>query len=415
MFRPLELYIGLRYTRAKRRNHFISFISLSSMLGIALGVTALITVISVMNGFEQEVRARILGMASHATLEGWRGRLAGWVDAGEQALKAPHVIGAAPYISQEVMVSRDKQVSGTVLRGVLPEREATVSEVGEKMVAGSMSHLRAGEFGMVMGRELAATLGISLGDKVTVITPQANMTPAGFMPRLKRFTLVGVFEVGMYEYDRGLVLVHMSDAGKLLRMDGAVSGVRLKLDDMFLAPRVARSLAEQLPEAVRVTDWTRRHANYFRAVASEKTVMFVILTLIIAVAAFNIVSTLVMTVTDKQADIAILRTLGSTPGSIMTIFIVQGTVLGLVGTLIGGVGGVALALNVETLVPAIEQALGMEFLPADIYYISDLPSDLQWDDVVKITSISFLLSLVSTIYPAWRASRTQPAEALRYE
>ena len=415
MFRPLEAYIGLRYTRAKRRNHFISFISLSSMLGIALGVTALITVISVMNGFEQEVRERILGMAAHATLEGWRGRLEGWRDAGEQALNNPHVQGAAPYISQEVMVSRGKQVSGTVLRGVLPEREATVSEVGEKLVAGSMESLRPGEFGMVMGRELAATLGVNLGEKITVITPQANMTPAGFMPRLKRFTLVGVFEVGMYEYDRGLVLVHMRDAGKLLRMDGAVSGVRLKLDDMFLAPRVARDLAEELPEAVRVSDWTRRHANYFRAVASEKTVMFVILTLIIAVAAFNIVSTLVMTVTDKQADIAILRTLGATPGSVMAIFIVQGTVLGLVGTILGGIGGVALALNVETLVPAIEQALGVEFLPADIYYISDLPSELKWDDVVKITGVSFLLSLLSTIYPAWRASRTQPAEALRYE
>ncbi|GAB6042192.1 lipoprotein-releasing ABC transporter permease subunit [Endothiovibrio diazotrophicus] len=415
MFRPLEAYIGLRYTRAKRRNHFISFISLSSMLGIALGVTALITVLSVMNGFEKEVRARILGMAAHATVEGWRGRLEGWREAAEEAQRNPHVLGAAPYISQEVMVSRDKQVSGTVLRGVVPQQEETVSDVGGKMVAGRMEDLRPGEFGMVMGRELATNLGVTLGDKVTVITPQANMTPAGFIPRLKRFTLVGIFEVGMYEYDRGLVLIHMQDADKLLRMDGAVSGVRLKLDDLFLAPRIARQLADELPEAVRVTDWTRRHANYFRAVASEKTVMFVILTLIIAVAAFNIVSTLVMTVTDKEADIAILRTLGATPGSVMAIFVVLGTVLGLVGTLLGAVGGVALALNVETLVPLIEHTFGIQFLPADIYYISELPSDLHWDDVVRITSISLLLSLLSTLYPAWRASRTQPAEALRYE
>ncbi|HEY5791470.1 MAG TPA: lipoprotein-releasing ABC transporter permease subunit [Gammaproteobacteria bacterium] len=415
MFAPWEVYVGLRYTRAKRRNHFISFISLTSMLGIALGVTALITVLSVMNGFEKELRERILGMASHATLSAFDGRLVDWADADRQAARHPEVVGTAPFINSEVMLSAAGRVSGSLLRGVLPEREPEVSVVTQKLVDGRLEALVGGEFGIVLGSELARYLGVRLGDKVTVITPEAAVTPAGILPRLKRFTVVGVFEVGMFEYDRNLALVHLDDAAKLLRLDGAVSGVRLKLVDLFRAPAVVREIAGDLGGGFMVSDWTRQHANFFRAIQVEKRVMFIILLLIVAVAAFNIVSTLVMTVTDKQADIAILQTLGATPGSVMQVFIVQGALIGVIGTLLGLAGGVALALNVETLVPAIERLFGIRFLSPDVYYISDLPSDLQWYDVGRITLMSLLLSLVATLYPAWRAARTQPAEALRYE
>ncbi len=415
MFAPYEVFVGLRYTRAKRRNHFISFISLTSMLGIALGVTALITVLSVMNGFEKELRERILGMASHATVTALDGRLEAWSGAREVALRHAEVVGAAPFVRSEVMLSQGGRVSGALLRGVMPELEPEVSDVGAKMTAGSLDTLRSGEFAIVLGSELARYLGVWPGDKVTVVTPEAATTPAGILPRLKRFTVTGVFEVGMYEYDRNLALVHLDDAGRLLRLDGTVSGVRLQLDDLFQAPRVVREVATQLGGLFSVRDWTREHANFFRAVQTEKRVMFIILLLIVAVAAFNIVSTLVMTVNDKQADIAILQTLGATPRSIMAVFIVQGALIGVVGTLLGLAGGIALALNVETLVPAIEELLGIRFLSPDVYYISDLPSDLHWADVHRVAAMSLLLALLATLYPAWRASRTQPAEALRYE
>lgn len=415
MFRPLEVYIGLRYTRAKRRNHFISFISLTSMLGIALGVTALITVLSVMNGFEKELRERILGMAAHGTISGIEGRLTDWRRVAEAAVRHPRVLGAAPYVQFEGMFTRSTQVSPAQIRGILPEQEPKVSEVGDKMIMGALGDLRAGEFGIVMGVDLARGLGLRQGDKVTLVTPQANITPAGILPRVKRFTLVGVFRVGMYEYDSALALVHQDDAAKLLRMPGAVTGVRLRLDDMFAAPQVTRQLVQTLPGGYMVSDWTRQHANFFRAVRMEKTVMFVILLLIVAVAAFNIVSTLVMLVTDKESDIAILRTLGTTPRSVMAIFIIQGMVIGLVGTAMGTVGGVSLALNVETIVPAIERLFDVHFLDAEVYYITELPSDMHWADVVRVSVVAFLLSLGATIYPAWRAARVHPAQALRYE
>jgi lipoprotein-releasing system permease protein len=415
MFAPYEVFVGLRYTRAKRRNHFISFISLTSMLGIALGVTALITVLSVMNGFEKELRERILGMASHATISALDGRLGEWRDAMERSAGHREVIGAAPFVRSEVMLSHAGRVSGALLRGVLPEHEPRVSEIANKIVAGSLESLRDGDYGVVLGSELARYLGVAVGDRITVVTPEAAITPAGILPRLKRFTVTGLFEVGMYEYDRNLALVHLDDAGRLLRLDGAVSGVRLKLHDLFQAPRVVREVAGLLGGAFSVTDWTREHANFFRAIQTEKRVMFIILLLIVAVAAFNIVSTLVMTVNDKQADIAILQTLGATPRSIMAVFIVQGALIGVIGTLLGLAGGIALALNVETLVPAIERMLGIRFLSPDVYYISDLPSDLHWNDVGRIALMSLLLALLATLYPAWRASRTQPAEALRYE
>jgi lipoprotein-releasing system permease protein len=415
MFRPLELYIGLRYTRAKRRNHFISFISLISIMGIALGVAALITVLSVMNGFEQELRTRILGMASHASISGYQQPLVDWQGSAQLAMQHPQVVGVAPYVAGEVMLTRGSKVSGALVRGILPEREPAVSTVGEHMRAGGLQDLTAGEYRIILGSELAYNLGAHIGDHVTMVTPQANYSPAGVLPRLRRFQVVGIFEVGMYEYDRGVALVHMEDAARLFKLDDAVTGVRLKLEDLFQAPRVSRQLADQLGGNLRVEDWTRQHANFFRAVQTEKRVMFVILTLIVAVAAFNIVSTLVMVVTDKQADIAILRTLGATPAAILRIFMIQGAMIGMLGTALGVVGGVALALNVETIVPAIEQAFGVQFMPADVYYISDLPSRLDLSDVWRIGVVAFLLSFLATWYPAWRASKTQPAEALRNE
>ncbi|MCO6411170.1 MAG: lipoprotein-releasing ABC transporter permease subunit [Thiogranum sp.] len=415
MFRPLELYIGLRYTGAKRRNHFISFISLTSILGIGLGVAALITVLSVMNGFEQELRVRILGMASHASISGYQRPLSDWRQAADFAQDNPQVTGVAPYVEGEVMLTNGKNVSGALVRGVLPDEEPRVSTVGEHMRAGNLEDLRAGEFRIILGSELAYNIGARVGDDITVVTPQANFSPAGVLPRLRRFHVIGIFEVGMFEYDRGIALMHMEDAARLFKLGDAVSGVRLKLEDLFQAPQVSRELAQRLGAGLQVQDWTRQHANFFRAVQTEKRVMFVILTLIVAVAAFNIVSTLVMVVTDKQSDIAILRTLGATPGAILRVFMIQGAMIGLLGMAIGVAGGIALALNVETIVPAIESAFGVQFMPADVYYISDLPSKLNWPDVWHIGLVAFVLSFMATLYPAWRASRTQPAEALRYE
>lgn len=415
MFKPIELFIGLRYTRAKRRNHFVSFISLTSMLGIALGVAALITVISVMNGFEQELRQRILGMVSHATVSGFGGPLEDWQRVIEVAGKTPRVEGAAPYINGEVMFTHGSRVSGGVVRGIKPDLEATVSEVTGNMKSGSLDALEPGAFNIILGNELAALMGVGIGDRLTVVSPEARLSAAGILPRVKRFNVVGTFSVGHYQYDRSLALIHLDDAARLFRTGDAVTGVRLKFDELMAAPSLARDFALGLPGLYRVRDWTQQHSNYFRAVKTEKTVMFIILTLIVAVAAFNIVSTLVMVVTDKQSDIAILRTLGASAGSIMAIFIVQGAVIGVVGTLLGDILGILLALNVEELVPAIESLFGVHFLPADIYYISEVPSQLHWDDVTKITVVALVLSLVATLYPAWRAARTAPAEALRYE
>lgn len=415
MHNPYELYAGLRYTRAKRRNHFISFISLASMLGIAIGVTALITVLSVMNGFERELRTRILGMASHATISAFRGGLENWPGVAEQAAHNPEIVGLAPYIEGEGMVKVGGELSGTLLRGILPAEEVRVSDIGAHMKAGSLDALEAGAYNIVLGYELATALGATLGDKIDLMIPQASVTPAGVLPRFRRFTVSGVFRVGMYEFDRGLVLIHLADAQALLRMGESVTGVRLKLRDLFDAPRVSRELAGELPGMYYVNDWTRSHANFFRAVRTEKMVMFIILSLIVGVAAFNIVSTLVMVVQDKQADIAILRTLGATPRSIMAIFMVQGSIIGFVGTALGVAGGVALALNVESVVPLLERLMGQQFLSPDVYYISDLPSELKSTDVVRIAALSLALGLLSTLYPAWRASRVQPAEALRYE
>jgi lipoprotein-releasing system permease protein len=373
---PFEYFVGLRYTRAKRRNHFISFISMTSMAGIALGVAALIVVLSVMNGFQKELRSRILGVASHVQLAAFEGGLSDWKRIADLAGRNPEVTGAAPYINAQGLLSFDQTVQGALIRGVQPELENRVADIGNSMKKGSLDALKPGGFGIVLGSELARNLGVRMDEKVTVIAPQGQVTAAGVMPRIKQFRVVGIFEVGMYEYDSGLALLHLADAQRLYRMEDKVTGVRLKLADLFAAPRVSLQLGQTMPADVFVTDWTRSHANFFRAVQIEKRVMFIILTLIVAVAAFNIVSTLVMAVTDKQPDIAILRTLGASPASIMKIFIVQGALIGVIGTIVGVVGGVALALNIDVVVPFIEQTFGVQFLAKDVYYISDLPSDL---------------------------------------
>ena len=418
---PYELLIGLRYTRAKRRNQFVSFISMISMLGIALGVAALIVVLSVMNGFQTELRGRILAVVSHIQISGAGGEMANWQSVAEQSLKQPGVLAAAPFVQAQGMLSFGQSVRGAMVRGVLPDFEDKVVDFRAHMKEGSLDSLAAGSsdstdaFNIVLGSELARALGVFVGDKVTVIAPQGVVTPAGVIPRLKTFTVSGLFEVGMFEYDSGLALIRLEDAQRLYRMDDRVSGVRLKLDDLFKAPAIARQLASRLDTAAFISDWTRSHANFFRAVQIEKNMMFIILSLIVAVAAFNIVSTLVMAVTDKQADIAILRTLGASPGSIMAVFMVQGALIGFIGLGLGVAGGVALALNVDVVVPFIERLLGTQFMSKEVYYISNLPSELQWKDVTTITAVSFVLSLVATLYPSWRASRVNPAEALRYE
>jgi len=414
MYQPLSIFVGLRYLRAKRSNHFISFISLISMGGIALGVMVLITVLSVMNGFEKELRERILGMISHATIEGYERRLPDWESLLEQVSQNPSVVGAAPYVEQETLI-KGRSTAGAQVRGIDPALEPRVSDIDELMRHDGVSALVPGEWRVMIGGGLAARLGVREGDSVTIFAPEIRATPAGVVPQVRRFEVAGIFEAGVQQYDTALAVMHYRDAQRLFRLEDQVSGIRLKFDDMMRARSIAWELSDQLVGAHSVRDWTQQHANFFRAVKTEKTVMFIILSLIIAVAAFNIISTLVMVVTDKQADIAILKTMGLGPKSIMGIFMVQGSLIGIIGTLLGIVAGVALALNVEQLVASLEQFLSTDFLSAEVYYISDLPSELRWEDVVKFGSVALVLSLLSTIYPAWRAARTEPVEALRHE
>lgn len=413
--RPYELFIGLRYTRAKRRNHFISFISLISMLGMGLGVMALIVVLSVMNGFQKEIRARMLGASPHLEVVADGGRLYDWPAVLDRVAKHPQVAAAAPYVSGQGMLSFGQSVQGVMVRGIDPARETAITELSDKIKAGALEDLRAGEFNIVLGSDLARALGVKMDEKVMLIAPQGQVTPAGMMPRLKQFRVAGIFEIGMAPYDSSLALIQMNDAQKLFLLGDAVTGISSKLHDIELAPSVARELQSELPPELYANDWTHQNSNYFKAVQMEKRMMFIILSLIVAVAAFNIVSTLVMAVTDKQADIAILRTLGASPRSIMKIFIVQGVVIGVIGTLTGCLGGIALALNLDVVIPFIEQSLGVQFLAKDVYYITELPSDLRYSEVALIAAMSFLISLLATLYPSWRASKTQPAEALRYE
>jgi lipoprotein-releasing system permease protein len=412
---PLELFIGLRYTRAKRRNHFISFISLISMLGIALGVMALIVVLSVMNGFEKELKERILGMVSHVTVSSLDESLKDWRALSDVIRTNDAVIGSAPYVEAEAMLSNLSSVSGAIIRGIDPEFEPEVSEIHEHMTFGKLSDLVAGEYGIVLGTGLANSLNVVPGDRITMITPQASSSPVGLLPRLRRFNVVGLFEIGVYEYDRSSAIIHTQDASRLFRLDGGVTGLRLKLQDMDAAPQVRNQIKKQVGFDYWVSDWTLRHSNYFKAVKTEKTVMFIILSLIVAVAAFNIVSTLMMVVADKQADIAILRTIGMSPTSIMWVFMVQGTIIGVVGTLLGLGSGVLIASYIDVIIPALEQFFQTQFLPTGVYPITELPSDMQQSDVIKISVLSFLISVLATLYPALRAAKTKPAEALSYD
>ena len=415
MFQPKELFIGLRYIRAKRKNHFVSFIAFISIAGVALGVFSLIVVLSVMNGFGNELRDRTLSMTSHATISGYDGYLRDWPSVMTKAKENKEVVAAAPYIRKEVMLSNGKRVSGSLVRGIDPEMESKVSLVSSKMVSGSLFDLKAGEYGIVLGRELANSLGVYEGDRVTVITPQASITAVGVMPRLKRFRVVGVFEVGMNQFDSAMSYMHIEDAAKLFSYKERVSGVRLKLTDLFEAPRITREIEKDFGDDYWVKDWSKQHKNFFRALQTEKTVMFIILLMIISVAALNIVSTLMMTVTDKESDIAILRALGMRPSSVMIIFIIQGAFIGLFGTLLGVGTGVPVALNVFEIVSWLEQLFNTDFLPSDVYYISDITADVRVKDVVTYALSAFTVTILATIYPAWRASRTLPAEALRYE
>jgi lipoprotein-releasing system permease protein len=428
---PFQLLIGLRYVRSRRQigqdNRFISFISSLSMAGIALGVAALIVVLSVMNGFQKELRSRILGVTSHIEVVGMDGALMDWQRVAAQARQVPQVLAAAPYVQGQVMlnglnreaaegpVMPGSGVRGAILRGIDPQLEDTVADFSTHMKYGSLDTLQPGAFKIVLGSDLARALGVVVGDRVTVIAPEGVVTPAGVIPRIKSFEVGGVFDFGMFEYDSGLALIDLKDAQVLFRLGQTVTGVRLKLDDPFKAPQIARSIAPVLDEPAYLIDWSRKHANFFRAVQIEKRMMFLILFLIVAVAAFNIVSTLVMAVTDKRGDIAILRTLGASRGSIAMIFMVQGALIGLIGLGLGVAGGVALALNIDTVVPAIERLFGIHFLSREVYFISDLPSDLQWDDVITISITAFVLTLLATLYPSLRAARVQPAEALRHE
>ena len=414
---PFEWMIGLRYTRAGKRsarNSFISFISLISMAGIALGVAALIVVLSVMNGFQKEVRDRMLSVLSHIEVFDASGSLPDWRVTAAEAMRNKEVRGAAPYVEAQAMVTREDTVRGIMVRGILPAEEPKVSEVAKQVQRGSLNDLRPGEFNIVLGSELARALHIKLGDKLTLIAPQGQVTPAGVLPRLKQFNVVGIFEAGHYEYDASLAFIHLDDGEKMFRQTGP-SGLRLKVADMQQAPEVALALSRSLSGELYIRDWSQQNRNWFAAVQTEKRMMFIILALIIAVAAFNLVSTLVMTVTDKQADIAILRTLGASPASVMKIFMIQGALVGLLGTALGVGGGVLIALNVDVIVPFIESLFGVQFLPRDIYLISALPSDLRWSDVWRIGGMAVVLAFLATLYPSWWAARVRPADALRYE
>jgi lipoprotein-releasing system permease protein len=410
-----ELMVGLRYTRARRRNRFVGVNSAVSMIGIALGVWALIVILSVMNGLQKEIRTRILGVASHVQVLGPQGRLANWAEVARLAAGQPHVLAAAPFVEAQAMLSAGRAVRPAMVRGIEPAQEERVADLARHMRNGTLDALRAGAFQVVLGADLARSLGLLPGDKVALIAPQGMVTPAGVIPRLKQFTVAGTFEAGIAEADGRLALVHLADAQALYRLGGNVSGVRLKLDDLFAARDVARELQAKLPPNATASDWTRSHAAFFHAVEVEKRVMFVILALIVLVAAINIVSTLVVAVSDRQSDIAILRTVGAAPSSVVRIFMVQGMVIGVIGTAVGLAAGVATALNIDVIVPAIENALRFKIFAKDVYLIPDLPSELQPWDVAAVTAMALLLSFLATLYPSWRASKVNPAEALRYE
>jgi lipoprotein-releasing system permease protein len=412
---PFELAIGLRYLRSRNRNRFVSFISLISMLGIALAVAVLIVVLSVMNGFEFEVRNRILQVVSHAAITGWDGRLEDWRIAADIAQANEASRAVAPFISGQGMLVGDASIRGVEFRGIDPVAESLVSDLPALLTAGSVESLEAGAYRIIIGQSLAELLEVGVGDRVILMVAEGVTTPAGLVPRMRRFEISGIFYAGMYEYDRGLVYLHQQDAARLLRLGDAVSGVRIAMHDPLVAPTAVRSIARELGQDVFITDWTRQHANFFRSIQLTKSIIFVILLLVVAVAAFNIVSTLVMVVREKRADIAILRTLGVSPRAVLIIFMTQGVLVGVLGTALGVAGGLLLAANIDVIVAAIEAILGLKFLEPDVYFISDFPSRIDWGDVFRVAGIAVLLATLSTIYPALNGARTQPAAALRHE
>ncbi|HEV8694901.1 MAG TPA: lipoprotein-releasing ABC transporter permease subunit [Lysobacter sp.] len=414
MFKPIPVAIGLRYLRAKRRNGFISFISFASIVGIALGVAILITTMAVMGGFQREIRDRMLQMAAHATVSGYGEPIEDWPQAVEAAVADKRVAGAAPYVEKEALISGARNQPALV-RGVLPAEEGKVSVLADKMVQGKLDSLTPGSFNIVLGKELALWLGVGVGDNVVMMLADTRSTPLGAVPQLKRFTVSGIFEAGYNDFDKGLAVVNMKDLQRVLRMGDGVTGVRLKLYDMDIAFDVARDLALELGGAYRVSDWSSENANLFRALKMEKTIMAILLAFIIGMGAFNLVNSQVMLVTDKQADIAILRTLGLTPRGVMKVFMVQGTLIGVIGTTIGVIGGILLTLNLEYILQAIERVFGVQLLPEDVYYITGLPTDLQTSEIVMTAAAALTMAFLATLYPAWRAARTAPAEALRYE
>lgn len=413
-WRCVELFIGLRYLRAKRRSRFVSFISLISIAGIALGIMALIVITSVMNGFQAEIRTRILGTTAHIKVAGDHGPLGEWRSVLEQIKTLPGIIHTAPYIDSEAMIIQREFVSAALVQGVIPSFETGVSHLGDKMMEGEITNLKSGEYRIILGIDLARNLNAQLGDKIVLVNPQAMLTPIGLVPRVKKFTVAGIFRVGMYEYDSALALIHLDDSAKFNRFQTRISGLRVAVDKVFNAPQIRRNLQAQLPQH-KVTDWTEENVNFFHALKVEKVVMFVILTLIILVAVFNVVSNLVMMVTEKQGDIAILRTLGLSPLSIMVIFMIQGLMVGFIGSLLGLLSGVLIALNIDILVPLIEYLSGIKFFSEDIYYINYVPSLMYWDDVIDIGIVAFVLTIIATLYPAFNAAKTKPAQVLRYD
>lgn len=416
MFRPVSLFIGLRYTRAKRRNHFVSFMSFSSMIGIALGVMVLITVLSVMNGFDAEIRHRIFGMARQITVSAYSGNVQNWQSLQQELDHQPGVVATAPFVGNQGLLTADGAVKPVLIYGIDPQAESRVSILAEKMVEGRLSNLTPGSFGMVIGQKLADSLGIGVGDYVNLVTPNATVTPAGIVPRFKRFKIVGLFKIGNgFDFDTSLAYMSLKDAQTLFQMNRGITGIRLKTTDLYQAPALAKRISHALADNYLVSDWSQDFGAFFAAIKMEKTMMFLMLLLIVAVAAFNLVSSLVMVVNDKRADIAILRTFGATPTMILTIFMVQGMVIGVIGTLLGLLGGVWLAHHATEIVSGIQHLFHVQLIASDVYYVDYLPSKLDWSDVTKVCLAAFSMTLLATVYPAWDASRTEPAQALRYE
>ena len=415
MLKAIEYSIGLRYVRSKKRNHFISFITFTSVIGVAIGITVIITVLSVMNGFKHEIQTKFLDFTAHGFISSYDGTLQTWKDLEYLLERNEEITALAPYAETQAMLTHHKQVSGTYVKGILPEMEIQVSNIEQYMVQGSLTDLRTGGWNIILGQALADYLGVTLNDKITLVTSQASITPAGVIPRLRRFTVSGIFKLGMSQYDRQLALIHIEDAQKINRLEDRVNGIHMRYRDLYKAPEITQYLQAELSDIYWVSDWTKRHSHFFRALEMEKLILLIIMTFIIAIAAFNIISALVMVVTEKQGDIAVLKTMGMTPTRILKIFIVQGCVIGIIGMLLGVGGGVLLASYLEEIVVSIETLTGSKFLSPDVYPITEVPSQLLLNDVLITAALAFFITVIATLYPAWRAAQVRPSDALRYE